>query len=90
MKCPKSYLPTCFSMLLLSLISTVTVSVEPDDLGFIIAQPEDLFTDGARSEVIYGDPSQPGLYVMRITFTPGSGSRPHFHSTARYLSLIHI
>ena len=88
MKCPKSYLSTFFSMMLLSLISTITASVEPDNLGFIIAQPEDLFTDGARSEVIYGDPSQPGLYVMRITFTPGSGSRPHFHSTARYITVI--
>ncbi len=88
MKSPKSYLSTLFSMVLLSVISTITVSVEPDDLGFIIAQPEDLFTDGARSEVIYGDPSQPGLYVMRITFTPGSGSRPHFHSTARYITVI--
>ena len=72
----------------LSLVASLVFSVEPDDLGFIIAQPDDLFTDGARSEVIYGDPSQPGLYVMRITFTPGSGSRPHFHSTARYITVI--
>ena len=76
------------SMALLIIITSSALSVEPDDLGFIIAQPEDLFTDGARSEVIYGDPSQPGLYVMRITFTPGSGSRPHFHSTARYITVI--
>ena len=54
----------------LDLEASLVFSVEPDDLGFIIAQPDDLFTDGARSEVIYGDPSQPGLYVMRITFTP--------------------
>ena len=72
----------------LTIFIPIALSVEPDDLGFIIAQPEDLFTDGARSEVIYGDPSQPGLYVMRITFTPGSGSRPHFHSTARYITVI--
>ena len=76
------------SIALLIIITSSALSVEPDDLGFIIAQPEDLFTDGARSEVIYGDPSQPGLYVMRITFTPGSGSRPHFHSTARYITVI--
>jgi quercetin dioxygenase-like cupin family protein len=25
---------------------------------------------------------------MRITFQPGSGSRPHFHSTARYITVI--
>ncbi len=88
MKCLKSGLLTFFSIMLLNLVTTIAIGVEPDDLGFIIAQPEDLFTDGARSEVIYGDPSQPGLYVMRITFTPGSGSRPHFHSTARYITVI--
>ena len=77
-----------FSTALLTIVTPSALSVEPDDLGFIIAQPEDLFTDGARSEVIYGDPSQPGLYVMLITFTPGSGSRPHFHSTARYITVI--
>lgn len=71
-----------------ALQTTAVQGVEPDDLGFIIAQPEDLFTDGARSELIYGDPSKPGLYVMRITFQPGSGSRPHYHSTARYITVI--
>ena len=77
MKFFKLSLFSLFVAALLSSVATLVLSVEPDDLGFIIAQPEDLFTDGARSEVIYGDPSQPGLYVMRITFTPGSGSRPH-------------
>jgi quercetin dioxygenase-like cupin family protein len=41
-----------------------------------------------RSVLIYGDPSKPGMYVMRITFAPGTGSRPHYHSTARYITVI--
>jgi quercetin dioxygenase-like cupin family protein len=61
--------------------------VEPDQLGFIIAKPEDLFQEGRVSN-IFGDPSRPGLYVMRITFAPGTGSRPHYHSTARYITVI--
>ncbi|GIT20339.1 MAG: hypothetical protein CM1200mP40_00210 [Gammaproteobacteria bacterium] len=51
------------------LLQTSTAqSVQPDDLGFIIATPDDLFQGGARSETIYGDPSRPGLYAIRITF----------------------
>ena len=88
MKSLKNSIFTLCAMALVMLQIPTALSVEPDDLGFIIAQPEDLFTDGARSELIYGDPSKPGLYVMRITFQPGSGSRPHFHSTARYITVI--
>ena len=63
--------------------------IEPDDLGFIIGTPDVLEPpEGSRSVLIYGDPSKPGLYVMRITFAPGTGSRPHYHSTARYITVI--
>ena len=82
-----SFLGLCASAFLITQ-APLAYSVEPDELGFIIAQPQDLFTDGARSEIIYGNPSEPGLYVMRITFAPGSGSRPHYHSTARYITVI--
>ena len=77
-----------FSIAVFSIHNSIAQSVQPDDLGFIIAQPEDLFQGGARSEAIYGDPSEPGLYVIRITFPPGAGSRPHYHSTARYITVI--
>ena len=39
--------------------------VEPDELGFVIGTPEVLEpAEGARSVVIYGNPSEPGMYVM--------------------------
>ena len=63
--------------------------IEPDELGFIIGTPDVLEPpEGSRSVNIYGDPSKPGLYVIRITFAPGTGSRPHYHSTARYITVI--
>ncbi len=63
--------------------------IEPDELGFIIGHPEVLEpAEGSRRVLIYGDPSKPGVYVMRLTFPPGSGSRPHYHSTARYITVI--
>jgi quercetin dioxygenase-like cupin family protein len=64
-------------------------SIKPDAEGFIAAQPEDLQpAEGGRQTVIYGNPSKPGLYVVRITFPPGQGSHPHFHDQARYITVI--
>ncbi|MBG09571.1 MAG: hypothetical protein CMD92_00230 [Gammaproteobacteria bacterium] len=64
-------------------------SVKPDELGFIIGTPDVIKpTEGARSVIIYGDPSKSGMYVMQITWPPGTGSRPHFHNTARYINVL--
>ncbi len=63
--------------------------VEPDEHGFMIASPADQHPpEGARSVTLYGDPSKEGVYVIQITFPPGRGSRPHFHSTARYITVL--
>jgi quercetin dioxygenase-like cupin family protein len=60
-----------------------------DAHGFIAAQPEDLQPrEGATQVVVLGDPSKPGIYVVRNTFAPGRGSRPHFHSQDRYVTVI--
>jgi quercetin dioxygenase-like cupin family protein len=64
-------------------------SVKPDQEGFIAAQPDELqAANGGRTINIVGDPSKPGLYVVRITFPPGQGSKPHFHDQARYITVI--
>ena len=34
--------------------------------------------------VLFGDPSKPGPYVVRLKWLPGNMSRPHYHSTLRY------
>ena len=45
--------------------------VEPDELGFVIGTPDVLKpAEGARSVIIYGNPSKPGMYVMQITWPP--------------------
>lgn len=64
--------------------------VPPDEHGFMIAGPEVLAPsgDGTSSKTLYGDPSKEGLYVIQITFPPGRGSRPHHHSTARYITVL--
>ena len=61
----------------------------PDPEGFIVARPADLVpADGGRRITILGDPNEPGPYVIRITFLPGQGSRPHFHDQARFITVI--
>jgi len=63
--------------------------VEPDEHGFMIAGPEQLLPgEGGRQVLIYGDPREPGIYVLQITWAPGTGSRPHYHNTARYINVL--
>ena len=77
-----------FGILLLSIETASAQVVEPDEYDFMIASPADMHPEGSRSVNVYGDPSKPGLYVIRITFAPGRGSRPHFHDQARYITVI--
>ena len=87
-------LPPVSRLLFVILMSLAPVlssaqDVEPDELGFIIGTPDLLKpAEGARSVIIYGNPSKPGMYVMQITWPPGTGSRPHFHNTARYINVL--
>ena len=63
-------------------------SLKPDAHGFLIAPPEAMKpAEGGRS-VTFGDPSKPGIYVTRIVWAPGTGSRPHFHDQARYITVL--
>jgi quercetin dioxygenase-like cupin family protein len=64
-----------------------------DDKGFIRLPPEDVkFKSpvgvGPQQAVLYGDPSKPGLYVVRVRFPPGAHSNPHFHSRDRHAAVI--
>ena len=41
-----------------------------------------------ESAVLYGDPSKPGPYVMRIKWLPGNMSRPHVHQVDRFFVVV--
>ena len=77
----------------LALIATSQMAssqaLKPDSHGFLIAAPEDIKApNGGRSVTIVGDSSKPGIYVTRITWAPGTGSRPHYHNEARYITVL--
>ena len=38
--------------------------------------------------VLFGDPSKPGPYVVRVKWLPGNMSRPHFHPNDRFITVI--
>ncbi|MGA8173035.1 MAG: cupin domain-containing protein [Methylocystis sp.] len=41
-----------------------------------------------ETTVLFGDPSRPGLYVVRNKFPPRAHSAPHFHSKDRHATVI--
>lgn len=43
---------------------------------------------GVQFVVLAGDPSKPGLYVIRARFAPHTMSRPHWHPEARYVTVL--
>ncbi|CAJ0873504.1 hypothetical protein AMST5_02515 [freshwater sediment metagenome] len=63
------------------------------DGGFIRLAPDQVpfkspLGAGPSQSIIYGDPSKPGIYVVRNRFPPGAHSKPHFHSQDRHATVI--
>jgi len=64
---------------------------ENGDTGFIRIAPEQVpfkSASGFEQAVLFGDPSKPGMYVLRVRFPPGMHSNPHFHSQDRHITVI--
>ncbi|HWQ37693.1 MAG TPA: cupin domain-containing protein [Burkholderiales bacterium] len=43
---------------------------------------------GIDRMTVYGDPSKPGVYVIRVRFQPGVMSMPHFHPEDRLATVL--
>jgi quercetin dioxygenase-like cupin family protein len=63
---------------------------EKDAQGFVRVLPEQVeWKDipgglGAQNAVVEGDPTKPGIYVVRVRFPPGVMSNNHFHPEDRH------
>ena len=57
--------------------------IEPKDIKWV---PNAAGT--AESAVLYGDPSKPGLYIVRNKWKAGNMSRPHFHPNDRLIVVL--
>jgi len=61
----------------------------PDEHGFVVARPADLApSEDSRSVRIVGASGEPGMYTTRITFAAGTGTKPHAHDQARFITVI--
>lgn len=62
--------------------------------GFAAVKPEAIKwvtipnTHGVQQAAIHGDPSKPGLYVVRVRFPPHVMDMPHVHSADRHVTVI--
>ncbi|HLQ76973.1 MAG TPA: cupin domain-containing protein [Terriglobia bacterium] len=90
--------PSLFlSRSLLCALGTLIFAVVPmrgaqiDPKAITYTLPENIpWQKGTTSDSanLQGDPSKPGLYIQLIKWRPGNMSRPHSHSTARYITVL--
>src|SRR4029078_12707911 len=73
---------------------TMSASADKNKAGFVRVTPEEVaWTDrpgyeGVKFAVIQGDPTKPGIYVVRAKFSPGTMTRPHWHPEDRYVIVV--
>jgi len=72
----------------------VSASADKDKAGFVRVTPEEVKWmdrpgyDGVKFAVVQGDPTKPGIYVIRAKFSPGAMTRPHWHPEDRFVTVI--
>jgi quercetin dioxygenase-like cupin family protein len=62
------------------------VMLSPDELKWAPAPPS--LPPGAQLAVLDGDPSKPGLFVIRMKFPDGYKVAPHWHPTDEHLVVV--
>ncbi len=67
-------------------------AAEPDPKVLSYTPPDKIKWTGragsAQQAVLVGDPSKPGLYIILVKWPPHSMSRPHFHETDRFVTVL--
>ena len=82
------------TLLALPVTSWQMASAETDAKGFEQVQPDQLNWKlvpgghGLMMAIVSGDPSKPGIYVVRAKFPPGVMSVPHFHGEDRFVTVL--
>jgi quercetin dioxygenase-like cupin family protein len=82
------------SVVVLGVIGAVTVGrADVDPAAVEVVPPAQIkwvknAAGTSEQAVLFGDPSKPGPYVIRIKWLPGNMSRPHTHTTDRFFVVI--
>lgn len=72
----------------------VYAGLNVDEKGFVTLKPgQEEWKDypgveGIKTMVVEGDPKKPGPYVVRVKFSPGTMSMPHYHPEDRLVTVI--
>jgi hypothetical protein len=67
---------------------------DKDKGGFVRVTPDQVVWkdrpgyEGVKFAIIQGDPSKPGIYVVRAKFSPGTMTRPHWHPEDRHVTVL--
>lgn len=81
-----------WSLLLASALVAAPSFSAPSESDFLIVPTEKIVWKeadaGAKMAVVFGDPSKPGMYVIRAYFPPGVMSSPHFHGEDRHVIVV--
>ncbi|UCH48228.1 MAG: cupin domain-containing protein [Betaproteobacteria bacterium] len=79
---------------LLAPLAVTNANSGSDDEGFAITQAaEQSFQplpgiDGVSYSKVFGDSSQPGVYIVRVRFDPWTMTMPHYHNNDRLVAVI--
>ena len=89
------YIRAIASFCMVTGIVTVAVTgVAKDSPDFVRITPADIqwhdLPDGhgVKQAVLLGDPAKPGIYVIRVRFSPYLMDVPHWHPNARYVTVL--
>ena len=72
------------------LVAAAPAGAEKDEAGFVRITPDQIAWkdmpgyEGVKFAVIEGDPKKEGIYVIRVKFSPGHMTRPHWHPEDRH------
>ena len=77
--------------LLLATQTSNAATLDPAAVQFVTASEIKWVRNAAgtnETAVLFGDPSKPGPYVVRLKWLPNNMSRPHFHAHDRFFIVI--
>lgn len=90
----KTTLATALAAALAMLAASAGADKPKDGAGFVRVPPDEIKWmerpgyDGVKFAIVHGDPTKPGVYVIRAKFSPGSMTRPHWHPEDRFVTVL--
>ena len=85
------FLPAVLAVLLVALPGRVSAELDRAAVDFTPPAEIKWVRNAAGTNeqaILFGDPSKPGPYVVRVRWFPGNMSRPHFHPNDRFFVVI--